>query len=404
VIHTLATVDHIDRVRRALGADPRLASAVAVVAAGLYYGLVVAGEIGRTQSIVVSAAPAALAVLFFRTRPVLAMQCSAVGIVLVAWFMTNGVFVQDITQQSAAALAIFGAARSSRDRIRRIGVVFTGFVAVAASLFVVSRTGEGAALVLPFIALTVGPWVLASALRNLRVVSSRLESSERLSETAKQDVLIEQERNRVARDVHDVVAHSLAVVIAQADGARYAAEKDPSTVGPALQAIAETARAALGDVRTLLHELRHAQDSVPAQGTDDLDALIDGFRSLGLEVEVAHFGRQRSLGDAVQLAVYRVVQESLTNALRHGDRRAPVSVDFDWGDHSVAVVVTNALPEDGVPQVEGPGHGIPGMRERAALAGGDFTVGIGTRGMFRVRASLPVGTAPETSTDVLSRA
>jgi signal transduction histidine kinase len=217
------------------------------------------------------------------------------------------------------------------------------------------------------------------------------------------DVVIEQERNRVARDVHDVVAHSLAVVIAQADGARYAAEKDPATVSPALDAIAETARVALGEVRTLLHELRHTQSATPSPGTGDLDTLIEGFRVLGLTVDVAHYGHQRALGDATQLAVYRVVQESLTNALRHGDTAQPVSVDFDWGDHALAVVITNALQGDGVPQVDGPGHGIPGMRERAALAGGDFTVGVGTRGMFRVRASLPASTSPDAPTVVLAR-
>ncbi len=401
-------MDHIDRIRRALRADPRLTSAVVAVAAALYYGIVVAGEIGRTQSIIVSAVPAALAVVFFRTRPLLAMQSSAAGILLVAWFMTNGVYVQDVTQQSAAALAIFGAARSTDDRVRRIGVLFTGFVAVAAALFVTTRwsegTGAGIVLALPLLALTIGPWVLAGAIRDLGVVSGRLETSERLGETAKRDVVIEQERNRVARDVHDVVAHSLAVVIAQADGARYAAEKDPTTVGPALDAIAETARGALGEVRTLLHELRHTQGSAPVPGSSDVDALLDGFRALGLTVDVAHYGYQRALGPATDLAVYRVVQESLTNALRHGDVAQPVTVDFDWGDHALAVVVTNALLGDGVPQVDGPGHGIPGMRERAALAGGDFTVGIGTRGMFRVRASLPATSAPDAPTAVLSRA
>jgi signal transduction histidine kinase len=401
-------VDIIERWRSRLRADPRFAAALSVVAAVVYYWVVVAGEIGRTGSIIVTAVPAALVLIAFRVRPVLAMGLSALGILAVAWGMTNGLYIQDVTQQSAAAVAIFGAARSTDDRVRRIGVAFTGFVAVAATLFVASRwywgAGAGPVLVLPFLALTIGPWVLARAMRDLRVVSGQLETSQERNLLAERDVIIEQERNRVARDVHDVVAHSLAVVIAQADGARYAAEKDPTTVGPALDAIAETARVSLGEVRTLLHELRHTQSATPAPGSGDVDALVDGFRGLGLTVEVSHFGHQRALGEATQLALYRVLQESLTNALRHGDVTQPVDVDFDWGDHALAIVITSALLDDGVPQIDGPGHGIPGMRERAALAGGDVTVGIGTRGMFRVRASLPAGPAPDAPTIALTRA
>lgn len=397
----------IDRLRRRLRADARLAVALSVVAAAVYYWVVVAGEIGRTQSILVTAVPAALVLIVFRVRPVLAMGSSTLGVLGVAWAMTNGFAVQDVTQQSAAAVAIFGAARSTDARVRQIGVVFTGFVAVAAAVFVASRwywgAGSGPVLALPFLALTIGPWVLARLMRDLTLVSDQLETSQERNLLAERDVIIEQERNRVARDVHDVVAHSLAVVIAQADGARYAAEKDPTTVGPALDAIAETARVALGEVRTLLHELRHTQSTTPAPG-GDVDALVEGFRGLGLTVEVSHFGQRRALGDATQLALYRVLQESLTNALRHGDVTRPVDVDFDWGDRALAIVVTSALRDDGVPQIDGPGHGIPGMRERAELAGGDFTVGLGTRGMFRVHASLPAGPAPDVHTVAMASA
>jgi signal transduction histidine kinase len=193
----------------------------------------------------------------------------------------------------------------------------------------------------------------------------------------------------VARDVHDIVAHSLAVVIAQADGARYAAKTSPESVDEALATIATTARGALGDVRALLTELRHSQEAGPQPGMNDLDALVRGFRESGLEIEWTSYGVGVPLSESAGLAVYRVVQESLTNALRHGARTSPADLEFDWSDSTLTVSVTNDLPagdRSGNPS----GHGIPGMRERASLAGGSFAAGDGTNGRFRVRIVLPL--------------
>jgi len=136
---------------------------------------------------------------------------------------------------------------------------------------------------------------------------------------AEREVVIEQERTRIARDMHDVVAHSLAVVIAQADGARYARVNDPDAVDEALTTISSTAREALGDVRILLGQLRHNQDAGPQPVLDDLDRLLDQMRGSGLTIRLDEAGEQRTLGTGQQLAVYRIVQESRTNALRHGD-------------------------------------------------------------------------------------
>ncbi|RIX28176.1 sensor histidine kinase [Amnibacterium setariae] len=378
--------------------------AVAAGAAVVWFFALWTPELGRNGGLAfVYGVPAVLVLLCWWTRPWLAMGLSALVLLLVLSGAVNGTAVNEggVLACATAWFAVLGAASSGDPRLHWAGGLLVAVDTVLSganngfpSLIIVLLLGGGALLL---------GWVLRQRRSADRLRTGLAESEER-ERAVERDVVIEQERNRVARDVHDVVAHSLAVVIAQADGARYAAEKDPTTVGPALEAIADTARDALGEVRTLLHELRHTQRATPAPGTSDLDALIEGFRQLGLAVEVAHYGHQRALGDATELAVYRVVQESLTNALRHGDTGEPVTVDFDWGDHAVAVVVTNALVEDGVPQVEGPGHGIPGMRERAALAGGDFTVGIGTRGMFRVRASLPASPAPDAPTALMARA
>lgn len=368
--------------------------AFAVAAAATYYCVVVGGEIGRSGSIVVTAAPAALVLLFFRARPILAMALSALGILVVAWAMTNGFFIQDVTQQSSASLAVLGAALSTSERVRRIGVAFTGFVAVAAALFLATRldtgVGVGLSLGLPFLVLIVGPWVLARMLRDMGDISGRLDTAERRNQAAERDVLLELERNRIAREVHDVVAHSLAVVIAQADGARFAAETTPASVAPALEAIADTARRALGEVRTMLHDLRSSEAGGVAPGPEDLQGLVAGIRALDVEVEEATFGAARPLGENVGLALYRIAQEALTNAMRHGDRTEPVGFELDWGDREVVLVVSNAVPLEVVPASERAGHGVTGMRERALDAGGDCSAGTGSNGRFRVRVALPI--------------
>jgi signal transduction histidine kinase len=215
----------------------------------------------------------------------------------------------------------------------------------------------------------------------------RARDSRRAQAEAERVVVVEQERNRIARDMHDVVAHSLAVVIAQADGARYAQRADPAAAEAALGAIAATAREALADVRVLLAQLRHSEGEGPQPVLADLDRLYAQLRDSGLRIEHSESGSPAPLSTATQLAVYRVVQEALTNALRHGDPVAPVSVRFSWADRELRIEVRNRLRPDGPPQ-GAPGHGLTGMTERALLAGGRLTAEA-VSGEFVVDAVLP---------------
>ncbi|MDO7882187.1 sensor histidine kinase [Salinibacterium soli] len=204
---------------------------------------------------------------------------------------------------------------------------------------------------------------------------------------AERAVVVEQERNRIARDMHDVVAHSLAVVIAQADGARYAAATDPTAVDSALSAISGTAREALAEVRLLLAQLRHSQQAGPQPVLADLESLVDQVRASGLEVEVRERGEPPTLGASQQIAVYRIAQEALTNALRHGTPGQPVTLELEWSPDVVVLVASNPVAATADPT--GAGHGITGMRERAHLVGGRLDAGPdGDR--FVVRASIPV--------------
>ena len=155
---------------------------------------------------------------------------------------------------------------------------------------------------------------------------------------AEDDKVAEQERVRIARDMHDVVAHSLAVVIAQADGARYASASDPAAATAALGTISSTARSALADVRLLLTQLRHSQGDGPQPTLADLEELYAHVRAAGVELRVdVDPAPQRRPPAAVQLAVYRILQEALTNAMRHGDGR--VEVRLAWRPDRVGLEV-----------------------------------------------------------------
>jgi signal transduction histidine kinase len=216
----------------------------------------------------------------------------------------------------------------------------------------------------------------------------RTRESRQARDAAEQVVIVEQERNRIARDMHDVVAHSLAVVIAQADGARYARAHDPESVDEALIAISTTARDALGDVRLLLGQLRHSQGEGPQPVLADLDRLLDQLRASGLTIDYEQHGEPRPLGAAHELSIYRIIQEAITNALRHGDRAAPVALRFDWLADRVDLTITNGIDVPTTTAELHIGHGLAGMTERAALVGGSLRAAPdGTR--FVVNATLP---------------
>jgi signal transduction histidine kinase len=239
------------------------------------------------------------------------------------------------------------------------------------------------------------PWTAGTLIRTrLAARASRAAEQEAQleAEAAEQDVIVEQERNRIARDMHDVVAHSLAVVIAQADGARYARETDPDAVDGALSAISSTAREALADVRLLLGQLRHPQTEGPQPALADLGRLLDQLRASGLTVSFTTKGEPLQLGTGQQLAVYRIVQEALTNALRHGDVHQEVTVRFEWMAEELQMTITSAVTTSPATAELRVGHGLAGMRERATLVGGSLATRVDDHA-FVVVASIPASAA-----------
>jgi len=210
-------------------------------------------------------------------------------------------------------------------------------------------------------------WTAGQLARIWRMAQRNRQAADEASRRA----AAEQERTRIARDMHDVVAHSLAVVIAQSDGAARLHHVDPDAVDEALATIGATARAALADVRVLLQQLRSDAQRAPQPGLDDLDGLLDGFRASGLAVQRSDEGEPRPMPLPVQIAAFRVVQESLTNALRHGDGAADVRLA--WAPGGLEVRVQNPFRADGAHRQ--PGNGVTGMQERAVLVGGHLLAG-----------------------------
>jgi len=221
------------------------------------------------------------------------------------------------------------------------------------------------------------PWLAGLVRRARRSASLSREAqlvAERDAARADRAVAVEQERVRIARDMHDIVAHSLAVVIAQADGARYAAKADPAVADQALATISSTARSALGDVRELLGALRHEQGTTPTPEAADLEELVADMREVGLDVRVDREGDPSGLPTTTQLAVYRIVQESLTNAWKHGESGTPVHAALTYRPDTVEITVVNRRADDGT-SGPGTGHGLIGMRERVTMTGGSMTAG-----------------------------
>ncbi|TDN90627.1 histidine kinase [Microbacterium sp. BK668] len=369
---------------------------VDVVLAGLFAAVAAPIELGLGRAVDANALGATLVVVIFAGA--LAVRRLSPGLSLgLAWL---GAIVQMSFGRSPgfADLAIFAvlyatAAYGSRvvfwlgfsSTIVGAGVItlylFAGPVAVV-GLDWSTITTAAAVLIAATFALLLA-WTVGALVRTALRARENREAQRR----AEDETYAEQERVRIARDMHDVVAHSLAVVIAQADGARYAAASDPSMATAALGTISSTARSALADVRLLLSQLRHSQGDGPQPTLADLEELYAQVRAAGIELRVDV--DPAPPGDppaAVQLAVYRILQEALTNALRHGDGGV-VEVRLAWPAERVDLLVRNGVSTDAASRA---GNGVIGMRERAQLAGGTLTAEA-VDAVFVVRASLPIG-------------
>jgi signal transduction histidine kinase len=242
-----------------------------------------------------------------------------------------------------------------------------------------------------FAAFFSAAWLIGAWIRSRReAAAAALHAADLERRTAE---ALADERARVARELHDIVSHNLSVVVLQASGARAQPERDSAAVQDTLEKIESSSREALVEMRRMLGVLRTADGEVadlsPQPGMSELAALADGVRRAGLPVELTVEGDMATIPPAVALSAFRIVQEGLTNALRHaGPARAWVSVRNDGTDVTVDVVDDGRGTGDGASA--GAGQGLIGMRERVGLLGGSLDAGPGATGGFAVRARLPV--------------
>ncbi|WP_225822680.1 sensor histidine kinase [Streptomyces naphthomycinicus] len=237
------------------------------------------------------------------------------------------------------------------------------------------------------------------AVRSRRaVVQAIRDRAERAERTREEEARrrVAEERLRIARDLHDVVAHHIALVNVQAGVAAHVMDKRPDQAKEALAHVREASRSALNELRATVGLLRQSGDpeapTEPAPGLSRLEELADTFRSAGLPVALARTDQGTELPAAVDLAAYRIVQEALTNVQKHAGSAARAEVSVVRVGRSMEVtVVDDGAGEAAVPQTGG-GHGLLGMRERVTALGGTLTTGPRYGGGFRVHAILPVTT------------
>jgi signal transduction histidine kinase len=324
--------------------------------------------------------------LIWRQRwpvPVLGVSVAAATIYTLLGYINGAVLV-------APMIALYTVATLSS--IRRAVAYGLGTLAVLglASMAVnpLGRFGGGV-VILPFMVAVV---VVAGI-----AVANRRAYVESIQDRAEQDARrrIDEERLRIARELHDVVAHTMATINVQAGVAAHVLSTRPEAAAESLQAIKAASKEGLRELRAILDVLRQADDADPTQptpGTAQLEALIDGARRAGLETTYTVTGEPVPLPAAVDLAAYRIVQESLTNAIRHaGPATAAVSLGYHHDELRIEVADTGCGQPVGADAGQSGGHGLAGMRERAATVGGTVETGPSPGGGFRVAARLPLG-------------
>lgn len=231
-----------------------------------------------------------------------------------------------------------------------------------------------------------------SQLTKMQSLISQAQTAQHRADTEAELAVLE-ERSRIAREMHDIVAHTLSVVIAQADGGRYAAAKDSEAPVRALTTISDLARDALKDIRSIIGVLRDTdsseQPTLPQPVDDDIESLVDSVRQTGVKVSLIRAEEPHSLPVGVGNALYRICQEALTNCLKHAGPQAEITVILHGSDSEL----TLQIDDDGRGAAaisDGKGHGIIGMVERANAFGGKVVSGPRPGGGFRVLATIPI--------------
>ena len=296
--------------------------------------------------------------------------------------------------QPFVALVLTAYSAGSRAEGRRALWVPPLLVVATTPVFVAARLhGQDSGNIIPSFIWLVAAWATGRTVRSWRHKNVALERANR--ELAAQRELQAQaavavERGRIARELHDVVAHNVSMMVVQAGAAGRVLHGEQPDVRNALEVIAATGRETVDEMRTLLGVLRSGDGPAslkPQPGLADLEQLVSGIREAGLPVTLRIEGTPQPLPPALDLSAFRIVQEALTNTLKHaGTARAEVAVRYEDGLVSLEIADTGRGPGGG----RGTGHGLVGMRERAAMLGGELEALPRPEGGFAVRARLPL--------------
>jgi len=289
----------------------------------------------------------------------------------------------------------------------RRSVAGLGFVCVVVVMLGLSDApGLDAVGVLAVIAQFAAVWAIGVALRSRRAATeSRVREADERAEAERQAAarVLAEERLRIAQELHDVVAHSMSVIAVQAGVGAHVLDERPEQARAALEAISATSRGTLTELRRLLGVLRDSEgvrSHAPAPGLADLPHLVADVRSAGVPATLHVEGHDPGISHAgVELSAYRIVQEALTNVIKHAGQPTRVDVTVRYAPYALAVEVIDdgrgvaAHPRNGDSGTEGSGHGLIGMRERVEVWGGELSVGPAPGGGYRVKAQLPYGDA-----------
>jgi signal transduction histidine kinase len=291
------------------------------------------------------------------------------------------------------ALFFVASNERSRTRIHQTAVVVLGMFAIHVGSTLIAHHGFPTSPILFGVLVWGGAWAVGDQVRQRRRRHADLvERARRTEHDMKRErrLAAAEERTRIARDLHDSAAHAINVILVQAGAARLLQQRDPAAVHDALTTIEDVARETIGEIDQLVRTLRddnHTHEPIePPTGMAALETLADRHCAAGLTIEIHRTGTERALTPAIDQAAYRILQESLTNAARHGNGSAEINISYQ--ESELELTVSNRLSDATASEPADGGHGILGMREHAALLGGTLDIRR-VDGRFRVVARIP---------------
>jgi signal transduction histidine kinase len=341
----------------------------------------------------VAAAAVTLPIAWRRTAPLVVAPLIAAVVAVQSAF--NGDLIENtVTPILTIPLAIYSLGVLSDRRAAIPGYILTQGLIWLAVLLGSDRSADTFVFTLLLVG---GPFLVG------RIVNARIQLARELREKAtrlerdqaeKQKLAVAEERARIAREMHDVVAHNVSVMVVQASAARRMIDRDPDRAREALSSVEQTGREALAEMRKMLDVLRAEGEGAalaPQPSIDELEALIDLARQAGLDVDLEVEGERRRVSSSVDLSTFRIIQEALSNTIKHADA-AHARVRLRFGDHEMEVDVVDDGHGVRPHSENGSGQGLVGMRERVAMLGGRLEAGYRANGGFEVRATLPLNT------------